>query len=940
MRRSLAFLGALALCTFAAATSFAQRTTGSIVGTVTDETSAALPGVTVTLKGETIVGTQTDVTNEKGFYRFPALPPGTYELTYSLTGFATVNRPGIKVSVGGTNEENVGLKVSGKTEEVTVTGESEVVDTTSNQVSTNYDKDWVRNAPIPRFTFFDLINAAPGVNQSVAGGERSTSLGSSSSDNSYQLDGTDFTAPLTGSAWPWPNTDAIEEIEVLSVGAPAEYGNVQGAVFNVVTRQGSNTFHGDANFYYQSQGLTADNTRNITRPDGVFADACGPEDDPNSARCPYHRDKFNDATFQLEGPIIKDKLWFFASYQYQRNFQSPVGIPAEFPNQFSADRVFGKLNWQLDSKNKLMFAYHDDYYRIPCNNGSCNAFTAPSTINVEHGHNPSPNVTYTSVLSDKTYVEARVSGFYGKDHSDPLQSGEPRVKTRYLDQDTGQITGGIYSWYDGNVWKTAASAKVSHFADKFLGGSHDFKFGVQLNDGGSDYVGGYNDYVRTYGSVPSYGYGYNAPGHVAGKTRGIGVYFDDTFRVNSRLTLNLGARYDYNKASFGSYPILDVNGNETGQSSPAVPDLFSWNTFSPRIGFNLKLTGDGKTVLKAHYGRYYRGVITGEYQGIAPSAPAIIQFSGEYDAQGDRIDPVVVQDNSQLRIDPNYKAPYTDQYIVGLDREIVKDLGLSLNYVYKKSKEMGGYVDSTGVYTPVTYSDTEGVGATGKDLTVYRLDSDPADSIFLLTNVPQLHSTFSGLTAQLTKRMSHNWQMTASLVLSKNTGRTPSSLGGPTDEPTSAVITTGKKFGRNPNDLINTDGRIISDRPVTAKVQFVYMLPKGFLVGLNYTHQEGRPFGRLIQLSSDLVGLPTQILGAPIDGSMRVGTWNTFDVRAQKEFHFSERAGFAVFVDALNLTNNAAYDGVASRLGTSSSFGQPTDYILPRRFMLGAKLTF
>ena len=80
-----------------------------------------------------------------------------------------------------------------------------------------------------------------------------TSFGSATTDNSYQLDGTDFTAPLTGAAWPWPNTDAIEEIEVLSLGAPAEYGNLQGAVFNVVTRQGSNEFHGDANFYYQTR---------------------------------------------------------------------------------------------------------------------------------------------------------------------------------------------------------------------------------------------------------------------------------------------------------------------------------------------------------------------------------------------------------------------------------------------------------------------------------------------------------------------------------------------------------------------------------------------------------------------------------------------------------------------------------------------------------------
>src|SRR6185369_1103940 len=227
--------------------------TGQIVGTVTDDTGAALPGVTVTLKGPEVVGQQTSMTNEKGFYRFPALPPGVYTLTYSLSGFGTLNHEGVRAAVGSTLEENVNLKVAAKTEEVTVMGEAAVVNAQSDQVSTNYDKDWVRNAPIPRYTFFDLINAAPGVSQTSSDVQyRQTSFGSSTTDNSYQLDGTDFTAPVSGAAWPYPNTDAIEEIEVLSLGAPAEYGNLQGAVFNVVTRQGSNDFHGDLNYYYQS----------------------------------------------------------------------------------------------------------------------------------------------------------------------------------------------------------------------------------------------------------------------------------------------------------------------------------------------------------------------------------------------------------------------------------------------------------------------------------------------------------------------------------------------------------------------------------------------------------------------------------------------------------------------------------------------------------------
>src|SRR6185295_2436297 len=318
---------------------------------------------------------------------FAALPPGSYTLTFSMNGFTTLNRPGLKVQVGGTAEENAALKVGAMAEELTVSGESTVVDTTTNQISTNYDKDWVRNAPVPRFTFFDLINAAPGVNQAQTGDSRSTSLGSAGSENSYQLDGTDFTAPLTGAAWPWPNTDAIEEVQVLSLGAPADYGNLAGAVFNVVTRQGTNTFRGDANFYFQNQSLTGRNT-NDDQDDGL----------------PYNRDEFKDTTLQLGGPVMKDRLWFFGSFQYQKDADSQPGTPPEFPARSSAKRYFYKLNYQINQDNRLQWQTHDDFYRIP---GRASATTAPSTIGVENGHNPSPGLLWTSVINPSTVFEAR-----------------------------------------------------------------------------------------------------------------------------------------------------------------------------------------------------------------------------------------------------------------------------------------------------------------------------------------------------------------------------------------------------------------------------------------------------------------------------------------------------------------------------------------------------
>ncbi|OLE82347.1 MAG: hypothetical protein AUF76_09805 [Acidobacteria bacterium 13_1_20CM_2_65_9] len=220
-----------------AAPTLAQRTTGEIIGKVMDESGAILPGVTVTLRGAGVPGAPTTVTNETGVYRFPVLPPGTYDLEYVLQGFGVMRREAIPIAVGSTVELDITLKVSTLSETVTVTGESPVVNLASAQVSTNYNREWLWNAPVRRFSYFDLINEAPGVSQTsqVGSTTSATSLGSSTNENQYQIDGTET------SSTPWPNTDVVEEVEVLQLGASAEYGNVQGAVFNIVTRMGGNT---------------------------------------------------------------------------------------------------------------------------------------------------------------------------------------------------------------------------------------------------------------------------------------------------------------------------------------------------------------------------------------------------------------------------------------------------------------------------------------------------------------------------------------------------------------------------------------------------------------------------------------------------------------------------------------------------------------------------
>ncbi|HEY7412483.1 MAG TPA: carboxypeptidase-like regulatory domain-containing protein, partial [Vicinamibacteria bacterium] len=212
MRHRIPVAGALFL--LLAAPLLAQRTTGSIVGTVRDASGGALPGVMVSVTGATIVGTQTTTSNADGFYRFTNLPPGAYDVSYALGGFRTAARKGLRVSVGLTAEENAVLEVSQREEEVEVLAEAPVVDTQSNEVGTNYGRDWVENAPLRRSSFLDLVAAAPGSQQVEDGSGRTMVFGSSYDENSFQLDGVDITENYFNEYSAEPNTDAIEEVEV------------------------------------------------------------------------------------------------------------------------------------------------------------------------------------------------------------------------------------------------------------------------------------------------------------------------------------------------------------------------------------------------------------------------------------------------------------------------------------------------------------------------------------------------------------------------------------------------------------------------------------------------------------------------------------------------------------------------------------------------------
>jgi hypothetical protein len=284
------------------------------------------------------------------------------------------------------------------------------------------------------------------------------------------------------------------------------------------------------------------------------------------------------------------------------------------------------------------------------------------------------------------------------------------------------------------------------------------------------------------------------------------------------------------------------------------------------------------------------------------------------------------------------KAPYMDQYMVQFEQELIRNLGLQVSYAHKRGADYTGWQDIAGVYAQVPYVDNAGIDATGETVMVYRLLSNPADRVFLQTNSAGMYTRYNGLTMMATKRMSNNWQGVFSVVLSKAEGRLGSSARA---NPTTAQNSQAGTFGREvagPNDFVNTDGLLVGDRPVIAKAQIVYRFPWGVMVSGNVQHQTGRFYSRQVRVGG--LGFPTAptINMEANTGDRRVADTNLIDMRVQKELTFGSPMRFDIFLDAMNVTNDASHEGVGSTLGTSSGFGVPTRYIPPRRVQLGFKV--
>jgi hypothetical protein len=320
----------------------AQEQSGAIEGVIKDPSGAVLPGVTVEARSPQVVGVSTTVTDARGVYRFPALPPGNYEITASLPGFATAKNQAI-LSLGQLLRVEITLKMAGVAETVQVTGESPLIDVKQNASFATIERATIEKIPKGR-DFTSVVTTAPGTNnESYAGGIQID--GASGSENRFIVDGMDTTNMRSGVSAKGVQVDFIQEVQVKSSGYNAEFGGATGGVINAVSKSGSNSYHGGVGTYY-----TGNAWRGEIRPSwriNPWTDSGGSFPGDLEQVKGRDDDKWNNwnPVGDFGGPAIKDKLWYYAGISYNRNDNSRTA-KFIYGNPVGATRTFDWYSWQ------------------------------------------------------------------------------------------------------------------------------------------------------------------------------------------------------------------------------------------------------------------------------------------------------------------------------------------------------------------------------------------------------------------------------------------------------------------------------------------------------------------------------------------------------------------------------------------------------------------
>ena len=900
----------------AAIPTFAQ-TTGGIRGTAYDNDGNPLPGVIVTASGEVLGGAnRSTVTANNGVFNFSVMPPGRYMLQASMNGFQTQTAEDVRVSVDAVAPVTFHMVPQAFAGEITVTSERPLVDASTATVGAAYDYDFVKDLPT-RGNFYDMINNSAGVyapSEDPQSKYRISAFGSNVQSGAWNVDGVNMTAPEGGYLFFDINPEIVAETQMLGIAAGAEYGSTGGSVYNVVTKSGTNQFHGSAAVYWQDDSLV---DPNVTIDDTEAGE--------------FHINKFYDLSATLGGPIVRDKFWFFAGIQ---DITRNVTIPGQWPSltdDSSYERYDLKLSWQISPSHRIDLKGGIDDQFVPWAYDP--TYNEPSMWLYRIRENNIYTAEYSGMLSNNTFLQVR-GGLWRGDNGDLPVGSRDETMIRNFDTNPNTYSGGpFWDW----IWEQhhdQADVVLTHFAADF-GGDHEFKFGVQYNQGGgttrtydTDYLYVWYGYLYRWSVIP-YMYG--------GDTTSWGGFASDTWKMSDRFTLDVGVRYDAHDATIPDYPRLDVNSNNTGETIPGI-DVFSWRQWSPRLGFAWQVSGDGKTVIRGSAGVYRDGTVSGNWYAPPPDVPPWVY---EYQWYGNWYPwKIVNRDLGDQLVEPGLEGPTTNEYTLGVEHQIGDDYSVGLQFVKKDTTDQVGWqILGDGEYEIFQWTDPD----TGETFNLYDVIESPTIRKGNSTGPganggdQPYDQEYQGIFLTFKKRYSSGWDLMASYTYSEAKGLTTRPMVNPRWGQGSAFWTNRSES--DPNVWLNADGLLSADRTHALRVSGNVDLGWQMRVGGVLNFQSGRP-EKIARRVSAPSGGNTTFISVPNSDQNRMESQAILDLSLGKRFSLSDWGDLNIDLQLLNVTNESATTYYESVILPPGDDYYPVEWVYPRRLTLKLKLSF
>lgn len=928
------------LVAFASSPALAQ-TTGSITGSAADTSGGVLPGVTISLSGERLIGgIQTRVTDELGRYRFDRLPPGTYAIKAELAGFKTVHRDAIRISAAFVATINVSMAVGELSETLTVTGESPTVDTKSNVQQTIMGQDVLEVVPTGRDPW-SLAKIIPGIQISTydVGGTQSMqqsaiqSHGSNTADVSYNVDGANVNWPggSGGATMLYYDQGMFEEVNYTTSAIPAET-MVGGVSINMVTKEAGNRWRGTLRYAFANDKTQADNWSNV----------------PALTRWAFignPTQELYDVNLTGGGALIRDRLWLTGATRFWRVDRLTAAKNADGSRATDENRLknySGKLAWQATSNNKLSASYNYNNKIRDHRRDTPPDFVPNIASWVQNNPGYIAQVKYLGIRQRLVY-ESSFSAMIGEtDYY--YQPDTPPDAVRVVD--TVLSTANFAAPYEEILPNSRIQWDNSFaYSRTGWGGEHVFKGGVQwsrlrLLD---QYRIQGDKYLIYNNGVPAQVQIWNTPASGDNVVKMLGFFAQDAWTIARKLTLNVGARFDTLKG------YIPEQSSAAGTYVPArsMPrtDVVDQQILTWRAGLVYDPAGDGKTAFKANYSRYPLQVGVDRVQLVNPfflgsATCPWSDLNGNGKAEANEVGtcsgfPVLSRRYADAD-GPDWS--FSDEITFGVERQVAGALRVGLMYYHRTNRNLVGTRNlavPSSAYTPVTVTVPGSPTGPGGSATFYNLNPSYLGlQNNVLDNEPFLDTTYDGIELTVNKRMSNRWQMTAGVTAGRNRGGTNS--------PNSAQGWSATVDLNDPNFTLGREKGIVGyDSKVSFRLSGSYRMWRDLMLSGSLISNGGFPYVSTYTVNRTIYPALTRSTQAAFlssRGDERLPTVTMVDLRLSKAFKFGSDRQFVPQVDLFNITNASTTAALNQSVG--SSYLRPTQILSPRILRFGFSLDF